>query len=182
MFGIGVSMKVSRSAPQPIRYYREPELETHVCATTARCAMRFTASLPGAGLRRAELAADPYRKPRARWERSHAGRVVDKELADHLVGDALENVVSLLMALGGKSARQGADISSEPGVRAPPRAGRVCRRLRRRAFPSDWIMLPGVSEAAPAAHRMGVVDASTFSARTTRAPSSAAGSRSAPRK
>jgi hypothetical protein len=30
MFGIGVSMKVSRSAPQPIRYYRERELETHV--------------------------------------------------------------------------------------------------------------------------------------------------------
>src|SRR5438874_4023162 len=39
MFGIGVSMKVSRSAPQPIRYYRERELETHVVCD--HCTLRY---------------------------------------------------------------------------------------------------------------------------------------------
>jgi len=39
MFGIGVNMKLSRSAPQPIRYYRERELETHVVCD--HCTLRF---------------------------------------------------------------------------------------------------------------------------------------------
>ena len=39
IFGIGVSMKVSRSAPQPIRYYRERELETHVVCD--HCTLRY---------------------------------------------------------------------------------------------------------------------------------------------
>ena len=38
-FGIGISMKVSRDGPHPIRHYREKELETEVICD--KCTLRF---------------------------------------------------------------------------------------------------------------------------------------------
>jgi hypothetical protein len=100
-FGIGISMKVTQGARHPIRHYREKELETAVVCDG--CTLRYAIYgvfgwCPDCGahnslqilLKNLEL---------ARKELTLAA-TAESELANHLVGDALENAVSAFDGFG----------------------------------------------------------------------------------
>lgn len=112
LFGIGISMKMQPSAPHPIRYYREKNLETEVVCD--RCTLRYAiygvfGRCPDCGvhnslqilLKNLELASKELA----------LARTVDKDLAERLIGDALENLVSAFDGFGREVCRQkAADI------------------------------------------------------------------------
>ena len=112
LFGIGFSLKVKESAPLPIRYYREKELETAVICDG--CTLRYAIYgvfgwCPDCGtpsslqilLKNLEL---------ARKELTLAA-TAETDLANYLIGDALENAVSALDGFGRAiCARRSADI------------------------------------------------------------------------
>lgn len=112
LFGIGVSMKVRPSTPHPIRHYREKKLETEVVCDN--CTLRYAIYgvfgwCPDCGvhnslqilLKNLELAGKELA----------LAETVDREMADHLVGDALENLVSAFDGFGREVCRKkGADI------------------------------------------------------------------------
>ena len=112
MFGIGISLKVMESAPMPIRYYREKQLETEVVCDN--CTLRYaiygvSGCCPDCGVHNS-LQILITNLELAKKELALA-ECPDKELADHLVGDALENVVSALDGFGREICLQkGADI------------------------------------------------------------------------
>lgn len=98
-FGIGVSLKVTQGERHPIQYYREKELETEIVCDV--CTPRYAIYgvfgylivahiIPCRSLRRIS---------NSRKELALATSV-DKDLADHLIGDALENVVSAFDGFG----------------------------------------------------------------------------------
>ena len=100
-FGIGISMKVRAGTPHPIRYYREKELETKV--TCDMCTLKFAIYgvfgwCPDCGAHNS-LQILSKNLELARKELALAS-TVDAELAEHLVGDALENVVSAFDGFG----------------------------------------------------------------------------------
>ena len=111
-FGIGISLTVKPGTPHPIKYYREKQLETEVVCDN--CTLRYAIYgvfgwCPDCGvhnsiqilIKNLELA----RKELALAES------VERELADHLIGDALENVVSAFDGFGREICRRkGADI------------------------------------------------------------------------
>jgi hypothetical protein len=162
-FGIGLSMKVSRTSSQPIRYYNERELETHVVCD--RCTLRYAiygvfAWCPDCGVHNSmqiltknlELAGKEL----------VLATLVDKELADHLVGDALQAAVSAFDGFGREiCTRKGADIQFQNLVAA--------RRRVQHAFgidfadvltQTDWELACRVFQKRHLlAHRMGVIDA-----------------------
>jgi hypothetical protein len=112
MFGIGISLKVTRGAPHPIKYYREKELETHVVCES--CALRYAIYgvfgwCPDCGIHNSvQILAKNFEL--ARKELSLA-ETVEKDLSDHLIGDALENVVSAFDGFGREiSLRMGSEI------------------------------------------------------------------------
>jgi hypothetical protein len=156
-------MKVSRSAPQPIRYYRERELETHVVCD--HCTLRYSiygvfAWCPDCGVHNS-LQILTKNLELAGKEVTLAASV-DKELADHLVGDALENVVSAINGFGREScARKGADIQFQNLVSAGRRVLDVFAvDFADVLSPSDWHHSCRVFQKRHLlAHRMGVVDA-----------------------
>lgn len=104
-FGIGISMKVE-GRPHPIRYYREKEIETTVVCEN--CTLRYAvygvfAFCPDCcahnslqilnanlGLAEKEIAL---------------AATVDRELADYLIADALENAISAFDGFGRESCR-----------------------------------------------------------------------------
>lgn len=100
-FGIGISLKLQSGSLQPIHYYREKELETHVICD--KCTLRYAIYgvfgwCPDCGvhnssqilLKNLELA-----------EKEIAlAETTDKDLANHLIGDALENAVSAFDGFG----------------------------------------------------------------------------------
>lgn len=95
VFGIGVSLKVKASAPLPIRYYREKELETMV--TCDSCTLRYAIYgvfgwCPDCGVRNS-LQILVKNLELARKELVIAA-TAEADLADYLIGDALENAVS----------------------------------------------------------------------------------------
>lgn len=100
-FGIGISMKVTQGQRRPIQHYREKELETHVVCN--QCSLRYAiygvfgwCSDCGAHNSLQILAKnlELSKKELALAESA------EKELADHLVGDALKNVVSAFDGFG----------------------------------------------------------------------------------
>ncbi|HTU44872.1 MAG TPA: hypothetical protein VMF91_07410 [Bryobacteraceae bacterium] len=111
-FGIGVSMKVTRGAPHPVRYYREKELETEVVCDS--CTLRYAIYgvfgwCPDCGIHNS-IQILKKNLELANKELTLA-ESVDRELADHLIGDALENVVSAFDGFGREICLQkGADI------------------------------------------------------------------------
>lgn len=100
-FGIGISMKVKRSGQQPIYYYREKSLETEVVCE--KCTLRFAIYgvfgwCPDCGAHNS-LQILSKNLELAKKELSLA-TTVEADLAEHLVGDALENVVSAFDGFG----------------------------------------------------------------------------------
>ena len=100
-FGIGVSMKVTQGTPHPIQHYREKELETEVICDS--CTLRYAIYgvfgwCPDCGIHNSVQILTKNLEL-ANKELALA-ESVDKELADHLIGDALENVVSAFDGFG----------------------------------------------------------------------------------
>ena len=120
-FGIGLSLKVTRTSTHPIQYYREKQLETHVVCDA--CTLRYAIYgvfgwCPDCGehnsrqilVKNLELANKEL----------VLSASVDTELADHLISDALQNVVSAFDGFGREVClRKGADIRFQniPGAR-----------------------------------------------------------------
>ena len=100
-FGIGISLKFKSSPPMPIRYYREKQLETEVVCD--RCTLKYAIYgvfgwCPDCGVHNS-LQILTANLEFARKELTLAGSV-DTEMADRLIGDALENVVSAFDGFG----------------------------------------------------------------------------------
>jgi len=111
-FGIGFSLKVERSSPVPIRHYREKQLETKIICDG--CTLDYTIYgvfgwCPDCG---AHNSFQILTKNLELARRQLAlAKDVDHDLAEHLIGDALENVVSAFDGFGRELCSQrGLDI------------------------------------------------------------------------
>lgn len=111
-FGIGLSLKVIRDAPHPIQYYREKELETEVICEN--CTLRFAIYgvfgwCPDCGQHNSmQILSKNLELVR---KELNLAKSAEKGLAEHLIADALKNVVSAFDAFGREVCRQkGADI------------------------------------------------------------------------
>lgn len=113
-FGIGFSMKVE-GRPQPIRYYREKELETTVVCEP--CTLHYAvygvfAFCPDCG------AHNSFQVLKANLELAEKeialAAAVDKGLADYLTADALENAISAFDGFGRELCRVRASSAKAP--------------------------------------------------------------------
>ncbi len=120
-FGIGISLKVTQGARHPIQHYREKELETEVICDA--CTLRYAIYgvfgwCPDCGIHNSvQILSKNFEL--ARKELSLA-ETVEKDLADHLIGDALENAVSAFDGFGREIClRKGSEIRFQnlPGAR-----------------------------------------------------------------
>jgi hypothetical protein len=101
LFGIGISLKLKESTPKPIRYYREKELETEVVCDS--CTLSYAIYgvfgwCPDCGVRNS-VQILMKNLELSKKELAFA-ESAEKELAAHLIGDVLENVVSALDGFG----------------------------------------------------------------------------------
>jgi hypothetical protein len=164
-FGIEFSLKVTNSGSLPIRYYREKQLETEVVCDN--CTLRYAIYgvfgwCPDCGTHNS-LQILSKNLELAKSELILA-ETVRKELAEHLIGDALENVVSGFDGFGREAClRRGADIRFQniPTARRKVQEGQE-------AFGIDFADALGVGEWEHVcrifqkrhllAHKMGVID------------------------
>jgi hypothetical protein len=160
--GIGLSLKIEQSTPRPIRYYREKQLETEVVCD--KCALRYAIYgvfgwCPDCGEHNS-LQILSKNLEMAKKELNLADSL-ERQLADHLVGDALENVVAAFDGFGREvCARRAADIPFQSLIGA--------RRRVQETFGFDFA--DGLTEDEwntanrlfqkrhLLAHKMGVVD------------------------
>jgi len=162
VFGIGISLKVNTSTPRPIRYYREKRLETEVICNS--CTLRYAIYgvfgwCPDCGVHNSlQILTKNLELSRKQVILAESA---EKDLANHLIGDALENVVSAFDGFGREICRRkGADIHFQNLVAARRKVqdmfafdfasplsqkdwGHVCRAFLKRHL---------------LAHKMGVVD------------------------
>jgi hypothetical protein len=162
LFGVGLSLKVKASPPLPVRYYREKQLETEVVCDT--CTLRYTIYgvfgwCPDCGTHNS-LQILKKNLELANKELALA-QTLDRDMADHLIGDSLKNVVSAFDGFGRElCAKKAADIQFQNLVGA--------RRRVQDAFsfdfadsvePQDWEIACRVFQKRHLlAHKMGVVD------------------------
>jgi hypothetical protein len=161
-FGIGISLKVTQGPRHPIRYYREKELETHVICDN--CTLRYAIYgvfgwCPDCGIHNSVQILSKNLEL-AKKELALAESAV-KDLADHLIGDALENVVSAFDGFGREIClRKGAEIrfQSLPGAR---------RKVQEQfgfdfgdaLTPEQWEYICRIFQKRHLlAHKMGVID------------------------
>ena len=156
-------MKVTRSAPHPNRYCREKQLETEVVCE--KCTLRFAIYgvfgwCPDCGTHNS-LQILSKNLELARKELDLAV-TVDADLAEHLVGDALENVVSAFDGFGREICSQkSADLRFQNLIAARRRVEEIFGfdfadeisakswMVARRVFQKRYLL----------AHKMGVIDA-----------------------
>jgi len=162
MFGIGISMKVQASAPLPIRYYREKELETAVVCDS--CTLRYAIYgvfgwCPDCGVHNS-LQILTKNLELARKELTLAA-TAEAELGNHLIGDALENAVSAFDGFGRElCARKSADIRFQSVLGARRKVQDIfgfdfADGLR----PDEWECACRVFQKRHLlAHKMGVID------------------------
>jgi hypothetical protein len=115
-FGIGLSIKVERGTPRPIRHYREKELETNVACSV--CTLEYAiygvfGFCPDCGVHNS-LQILQKNLELARKEIDLAATVDTDEMREHLIGDALENVVSSFDGFGREFAARHATKASSP--------------------------------------------------------------------
>lgn len=162
MFGIGISMKVKESAPMPIRYYREKQLETEVVCD--KCTLRYAIYgvfgwCPDCGVHNSQQIL--VKNLELAKKELVLAESAEKDLAGHLVGDALENVVAAFDGFGREICIQkGADIRFQNLHAA--------RRKVQDSYgfdfgdalgPSDWELANRVFQKRHLlAHKMGVID------------------------
>lgn len=160
--GIGLSLTVTSHPLPPIRYYREEQLETKV--TCDKCTLRFAIYgvfgwCPDCGAHNS-LHILSKNLELARKQLALAA-TVDQELADYLVGDALENIVSAFDGFG-------RELCSQKNVDIRFQNIGGARRRVQDAFGFDfasdldaesWIVICRAFEKRHLlAHRMGVID------------------------
>jgi hypothetical protein len=161
-FGIGISLKVEESPPRPIRYYREKKLETEVVCD--HCTLRYAIYgvfgwCPDCGVHNS-LQILTKNLELAKKELTLA-ESADVDFANHLVGDALENVVSVFDA----SARE---ICSQRAADIRFQSLPAARKKVLETFRFDFADVLGTDEWEQVcrmfqkrhllAHNMGVVD------------------------
>jgi hypothetical protein len=170
-FGIGLSMKVKRGRPIPIRSYREEKLETTVICDG--CTLRYAiygvfALCPDcAGHNSYQILTKNLEL--ARKQICLAGTLED-EMSRHLIEDALENAVSTFDGFGREICRVKALQSSDP-----PKAEKVSfqniAKARQKVIDlfnldfaatldaQKWdLLFQAFMKRHVLAHRMGVVD------------------------
>lgn len=161
-FGIGISLQFKPGAPIPIRHYKEKALETEIVCEN--CTLRYAIYgvfgwCPDCGIHNS-LQILTKNLELAKKQLTLA-ETVEKELADYLVADALENVVSALDGFGRETcATKGAGIPFQNlaaarrkvqdnlgfdfgDILAPDEWETICRVFQKRHL---------------LAHKMGVVD------------------------
>lgn len=100
-FGIGISLKVTNGPPHAIRYYREKKLETHVVCEN--CTLRYAIYgvfgwCPDCGIHNSRQILT--KNLELAQKELVLADAVEGELAEHLIGDALENAVSAFDGFG----------------------------------------------------------------------------------
>lgn len=163
MFGIGVSLKVKQSPGLPIRYYREKKLETEVLCD--KCTLRYAIYgvfgwCPDCGVHNSlQILAKNLELANKELK---LAETAEAELANHLIGDALENVVSAFDGFGREvCSKKASDVSFQNLTGA--------RRKVQQTFGFDFADGMSADEWGHAcrifqkrhllAHKMGVVDA-----------------------
>lgn len=162
LFGIGLSLKVSASPALPILHYREKKLETEVVCDT--CTLRYAIYgvfgwCPDCGIHNSlqilkknlELANKQLALAEMR----------DKDMADHLIGDSLNNVISAFDGFGREiCAKKAADIQFQNLVGARRRVQNTFAfDFADSVQPKDWETTCRVFQKRHLlAHKMGVVD------------------------
>ncbi len=162
MFGIGISIKVQDRCPLPISHYRERQLETEVACDN--CTLRYAIYgvfgwCPDCGVHNS-LQILSKNLELARKELALAASA-DAELANHLVGDALENVVSAFDGFGREICMQkGADIRFQNIVAARLKVNEVFGfNFADTLNADDWNSACRVFQKRHLlAHKMGVID------------------------
>jgi len=168
-----------RGHPQPIRYYREKELETEVVCE--ECALHYAiygvfGYCPDCGIHNSLQILDKNlelaRKELAIAESSED----DSEFATYLVADALKNAVAAFDGFGRESCKAYAANAAEPSqaenlsfqnlLRANDRLQKVFGlRLSDSLSPDEWsFVFRCFQKRHLLAHRMGVVDEAYVSA------------------
>lgn len=161
-FGIGISMKFKPGAQVPIRHYKEKALETEVVCD--HCTLRYAIYgvfgwCPDCGVHNSlQILGKNLELARKQLVLAES---VEKELASHLVGDALENVVSAFDGFGREAcAAKGIDIQFQNLAGARRRVqdsfqGNFADGLT----PDEWNSVCRVFQKRHLlAHKMGVVD------------------------
>jgi len=170
-FGIGLSMKVKRDRPVPIRYYREQKLETTVVCDN--CTLRYAiygvfALCPDCAEHNSYQILNKNLEL-ARKELELAD-TLEGEMSRHLIEDALENAVSAFDGFGRETCRVHALRSSDPGKAENISFQNVAKARQRVSdlFSIDiaatldvqkWdLVFRAFMKRHVLAHRMGVVD------------------------
>jgi len=172
LFGIGISMKLKRGEPIPLRRYREPTLETHVCCN--ECTLEYSvygvfAFCPDCGNHNSyqilQKNIDLVRK-----QLTLAESQTDEDFRRHLIEDALENCVSAFDGFARESCKVRAHRSNDSakcGALSFQNLPRSAKRLRQLfeidmtngISPTDWSAAHvAFMRRHILAHRGGVVD------------------------
>jgi hypothetical protein len=162
LFGIGFSLKIKESVPTPIRYYREKKLETDVVCDT--CTLRYAIYgvfgwCPDCGVHNS-LQILIKNLELARKELVLAENA-ETELANYLIGDALENAVSAFDGFG-------RELCERKSVEIRFQSLAAARRKAKDAFgfdfadtlrPGEWdTVCRAFQKRHLLAHKMGVID------------------------
>ena len=115
MFGIGISLKVKSGRPIPIHYYREKQLETDIVCSN--CTLYYSvygifAFCPDCGQHNSLQILDKNLELVVKMLNMTA--TAEAEVAEHLVGNALEDSVSAFDGFGREICRIHAQKSADP--------------------------------------------------------------------
>jgi hypothetical protein len=184
-FGIGISMQV-KGSPQPIHHYREKQLETEIVCD--RCTLRYAiygvfAYCSDCGAHNSRQILD--KNIELAEKEVTLAATSTAELSDHLIADALENIVAAFDGFGREICRVHARLAAIP-ARAENISFQNLLRSKERVeelFGIDLSASVGASDWSFAhqcfqkrhllAHRMGIVDESYLQA--TNDPSATVG-------
>lgn len=161
-FGFGISLKVTAGQPHPIRYYREKKLETHIVCEN--CTLRYAIYgvfgwCPDCGVHNSRQILTKNLEL-AQKELALAD-AAEGELAEHLIGDALENAVS---AFDGFSRAISAQIGHEIRFQSLPGARRNVQDVFGFDFSDvvdakEWDFICRMFQKRHLlSHKMGVID------------------------
>jgi hypothetical protein len=115
-FGIGISMKVT-GTPRPVLYYRERQLETEIvcdCCTLRYAIYGVFAYCSDCGVHNSRQILEKNLEL-AEKELALSATLGDRDLSDHLIADALENVVSAFDGFGRETCRVHSSLATVPG-------------------------------------------------------------------
>ena len=170
-FGIGISLKVKAGRPTPIRYYREKQLETEVVC--ANCTLRYSvygvfAFCPDCGQHNSLQILDKNLEVIGKM--LDLAKETEKDLADKLIENALEDCVSAFDGFGRELCRVHANRARNP-ARVEKMSFQNLEGARTNLLdlfgidlsadvaPDEWrVVAMGFQKRHVVAHKMGVVD------------------------